>query len=227
MREIVFDTETTGFDPFSGDRIVEIGCVEIDNLVPTGEHFHCYVNPQREVPDSAFKVHGLSAEFLADHPVFGDIADSFLEFISDAQLIAHNASFDMRFINWELENIGKAVISADRAIDTLTMARTKFPGAKNSLDALCSRFGIDNSHRDLHGALLDSEILAEVYLELKGGRQAGLDLGANPKAEINTAAAGEDVQKSVRPHRVFAPSDDEMQSHSNFLDALPEAIWRK
>ena len=219
MREIVFDTETTGFDPDQGDRIVEIGCVELINGLPSGEVFHSYINPERDVPKGAEKIHGLSTTFLQDHPTFGVIVDDFLDFIDDCQLVAHNAEFDFKFINWELKNVGQLPLPLSRMIDTLQMARRKFPGAQNSLDALCKRFKIDNAHRTLHGALLDSEILAEVYLELKGGRQGGLDL-----ARID--ATHEDIIESkIREKRSFPPTDGEKQAHKAFLASITNPIW--
>lgn len=174
MREIVLDTETTGLDPGRGHRIVEIGCVELLNAIPTGEIFHAYLDPRRDIPEEAFRVHGLSAEFLADKPLFADIAGNFLKFAGSAKIIAHNAEFDMRFLNAELALLGIVPIASDRVIDTLALARRKYPGASNSLDALCARFGIDTSRRIKHGALFDAGILAEVYAELTGGRQAAL-----------------------------------------------------
>jgi DNA polymerase-3 subunit epsilon len=177
MREIVLDTETTGFDPEQGDRIVEIGAVELVNHMPTGRTYHQYVNPERAMPEDAFKVHGLGDEFLRDFPVFAAVGQAFLDFAGDARLVIHNAAFDMKFLNAELGWCRLPRLPDDRAIDTLAIARAKFPGAPASLDALCRRFGIDNSRRTRHGALLDSEILAEVYLELIGGRQPGLVLG--------------------------------------------------
>ena len=186
MREIVMDTETTGLDPNTGDRIVEIGGVELFNHMPTGETYHQYINPQRDMPEGAFAVHGLSAEFLSDKPLFADVAQAFLDFVGDSKLVIHNASFDMKFINAELKWIEKPPLPWAQAIDTLAIARKKFPGAQNSLDALCRRFGI-RTERELHGALLDSEILAEVYLELIGGRQPDLVLGAGT-GETSTGA---------------------------------------
>ena len=183
MREIVLDTETTGLDPANGHRIVEIGCVELLNAIPTGETFHVYLDPERDIPMEAFRVHGLSAEFLADKPVFAKIAGDFLKFTGDAKIVAHNAEFDMRFLNAELGLLGIAPIAQNRVIDTLALARRKFPGAANSLDALCARYGIDASRRSKHGALLDAGILAEVYAELTGGRQAAL-VFANGAASI-------------------------------------------
>ena len=188
MREIVLDTETTGLDPGNGHRIVEIGCVELLNAIPTGETFHAYIDPGRDMPEEAFRVHGISAEFLAGKPVFADIAAGFLNFAGDAKIVAHNAEFDMRFLNAELALLGIAPIASDRVIDTLALARRKFPGAANSLDALCARYGIDTSRRSKHGALLDAGILAEIYAELTGGRQAAL-VFAQGAASIGTAAA--------------------------------------
>ena len=219
MREIVFDTETTGFDPDQGDRIVEIGCVELINGLPSGETFHSYINPERDVPKSAEKIHGLSTAFLQDHPTFGVIVDDFLDFIDDSSLVAHNAEFDFKFVNWELKNVGQLPLSLSRMIDTLQLARRKFPGAQNSLDALCKRFKIDNSHRTLHGALLDSEILADVYLELKGGRQGGLDLAANQAEKIEAR------ETKIRDKRSFPPSDEELQAHKKFLAGVTHPIW--
>ena len=203
MREVVLDTETTGLDPLSGHRIVEIGCVELVNHVASGRTYHQYVNPERDMPAEAFRVHGLSEEFLSGHPVFADIADAFVDFIGDAPLVIHNASFDMGFINAELARLKRPSIPMAQAVDTVSMARKKFPGAGASLDALCKRFQIDNTHRDLHGALLDSRLLAEVYLELIGGRQPDLELAAEIQAE---AVA---VEKVVRPPRTHAPLAEE------------------
>src|SRR5919112_990399 len=179
MREIVFDTETTGLNPAGGDRMVEIGCVEIFNRVETGRHFHAYFNPDRDMPFEAQEVHGLTNLFLSDKPRFGDRAEELLDFIEDSPLVAHNASFDFGFLNYELEKCGRPIVSIHRMVDTLTLARSKHPGAKHSLDALCMRFGIDRSHRIKHGALLDAQLLAQVYVELTGGRQIGLGLVAD------------------------------------------------
>ncbi|MCE2841825.1 MAG: DNA polymerase III subunit epsilon, partial [Novosphingobium sp.] len=179
MREIIFDTETTGLDPRSGDRLVEIGCVEMVNRVTTGTTFHCYLNPDRDMPAAAEAVHGLSATFLSDKPRFHEKAAEFLEFIGDSMLVAHNAGFDFGFINMELEKCGLDPLGRERMIDTVALARIRHPGAKNSLDALCTRYGIDRSHRTLHGALLDAELLAQVYVELTGGRQIGLQLAVD------------------------------------------------
>jgi len=225
MREIVFDTETTGLDPKSGDRLVEIGCVEVVNRFPTGRNFHAYINPGRSVPKEAFDVHGLSDEFLADKPRFDDIADAFVAFVGDAQLVAHNASFDMGFINFELKATGRLTFGNERVIDTLMMARRKHPGAPASLDALCSRYGIDRSRRVKHGALLDAELLAEVYLELTGGRQAGLDLSVT----VQSASGGAGGRAVVRqrpeplPPRLTAM---EAETHAAFIAAIGDkALW--
>lgn len=220
VRELIFDTETTGFDPLSGDRLIEIGLVEMIDKNLTGKHYHQYVYPEREVPDAAFRVHGLSTDFLRDKPVFSDIMDEFLEFVGgDSVLVAHNAEFDMRFINWELENAVRPIIPPKRFIDTLAIARAKFPGAANSLDALCKRFGVSNGHRTLHGALLDAEILADVYIELLGGRQAGLDLAVDTGAGLVTR------EKKAREPRSFPVSDDELEAHAAFIQKLGTPIW--
>lgn len=227
-REIVLDTETTGFSPQSGDRVVEIGCVELINHIPTGQTHHTYLNPEREMPESAFKVHGLSDEFLADKPLFADVADAFLAFIGNATLVIHNAEFDMGFLNFELERIGRSQLTND-VVDTVQLARKVHPGARVSLDALCKHHGIDNSRRDLHGALLDSEILAEVYLELLGGRQVGLSLNAldgTGDDEGQAAAATPSRRRPASlPDRLTA---DERAAHDALLDELgEEAIWRR
>lgn len=228
MREIVLDTETTGFKPEEGHRLVEIGCLELVNLIPTGQTFHKYLNPEREVPADAVRVHGLTNAFLADKPKFDEIADAFLEFIGDAPLVIHNATFDMSFINAELFNSGRKPLPKGRAVDTLTMARRMFPGAPASLDALCKRFGVDNSGRKFHGALLDSELLADVYLELKGGRQTGLALAAEAKAAAETIdQAGPALRSRVaRPPRPHAPTDEELAAHGAMVAAMKAAIWR-
>ena len=197
-REIVWDTETTGFEPEAGDRIVEIGAVELSGHVPTGRVFHEYIDPQRDMPQGAFEVHGLSTDFLRGKPLFQEIGAKFLEFVGDAKLVAHNAEFDMKFINAELGWAGLPTIPAERAIDTLAIARRRFPGARNSLDSLCSRFGVDNSAREKHGALLDSEILAEVYLELIGGKQPVLEM-AMPSATSGPATSTGPAAARPRP----------------------------
>ena len=212
MREIVLDTETTGLDPQAGDRIVEIGAVELENHLPTGRTFHKYINPKRDMPAEAYAVHGLSIEFLSDKPVFEAIAGSFNEFIEDARLVIHNASFDMKFINAELGWASLKAIPMAQALDTLDLARRKFPGAQNSLDALCRRFGIDNSAREKHGALLDSELLAEVYLELIGGRQPNFSLEATTTSNSNSA--GTIVARARKTPLPSLLSDDEVSAHT-------------
>lgn len=228
MREIVLDTETTGFDPDSGDRLVEIGAVELKGHMPTGNTYHQYINPEREVPQDAVDVHGLTLDFLRDKPVFSKVASGFVNFIGDAKLVIHNAAFDMKFLNAELKWLGLAPIPWERAIDTLEIARKKFPGSPASLDALCRRFNIDNSARTLHGALLDSEILAEVYLELIGGRQPDLVLSSSPVKSANrgpqkTAILGRRVEEL--PPRL---SEQERTAHAAFVHGMGEiALWRK
>jgi DNA polymerase-3 subunit epsilon len=221
MREIVMDTETTGLDPNSGDRIVEIGGVELWNHLPTGKVYHQYINPMRDMPQGAFDVHGLSAEFLSDKPVFKQIADDFLAFIGEAKLVIHNASFDMKFLNAELSWIEKPKLPLSQALDTLEIARRKFPGAQNSLDALCRRFGIDNSARQLHGALLDSEILAEVYLELIGGRQPDFALGLVGGTDTENANVKGAWKPLPRP-KALPPriTEAEQENHQKFIESL-------
>jgi DNA polymerase-3 subunit epsilon len=220
MREIVLDTETTGFDPESGDRLVEIGCLEIVNYVPTGRTFHRYCNPERDMPEGAFAVHGLSISFLEKHPVFEAIADEFLEFIGDARLVIHNADFDMRFLNAELKRCNRPTLEKERALCTVILSRRKFPGAQASLDALCKRFEIDNSHRTKHGALLDAELLADVYLELMGGRQAGLELAQQVEEQVAAL-----VQRDRREPRPHAASEAELAAHKALLAKLKTPIW--
>ena len=223
MREIVLDTETTGLNPLGGDRIVEIGCIELVNHLATGETYHQYVNPERDMPEGAFAVHGLSAEFLGGHPKFPDIADTFIEFIGESPLIIHNAQFDMGFINAELARMERPPVPMDRSVDTVKMARAKFPFAQASLDALCRRFQIDNSGRELHGALLDAELLAEVYLELIGGRQPDLALpGKSVEVQINNAVKTK-ASWEARPH---GPSREELVAHESFIDGMKDPIWR-
>jgi DNA polymerase-3 subunit epsilon len=224
MREIVFDTETTGFDPASGDRIVEIGCVELVNRFPTGATFHVYLNPERDMPPSAEAIHGLSAEFLSDKPKFAEVAEKFLAFIGDdAKLIAHNAGFDMTFIDYELKKCGLTPPTRDRVIDTLMLARRKHPGGGNKLDDLCARYGIDNSHRTKHGALLDAELLAEVYAELVGGRQANLGLVTATSEEISVVAVAATSRKTKQASHL---SEGEREAHRKFVATLGEkAIW--
>lgn len=222
MREIILDTETTGLDPANGDRIVEIGCVEAQHHIPTGETFHVYVNPERDMPVEAFNVHGLSEEFLADKPVFAEVVGDFMAFIGDAQLVIHNASFDMKFLNAELKRLGFPILPMERSVDTVALARRTFPGAQASLDALCRRFEIDLSRREKHGALLDAELLAEVYLQLRGGRQPDLALAGGEK---KTDAGPAIVQRQARPARAHAPSADELAAHAALVESLNEPIW--
>ena len=230
MREIVLDTETTGFEPSEGHRIVEIGAVELFNHLPTGRTFHVYLNPERSMPKEAFEVHGLGDDFLRDKPLFRQEAQNFLDFVADSKLVIHNASFDMKFLNWELRTHGFPQIPNDRAIDTLMIARSRFPGSPASLDALCRRFGIDNSMREKHGALLDSEILAEVYLELIGGRQPDLVLAPVASTPSRQAGAPDEVW---RPRARPAPlpsrlTEAEAAAHAAFVAKLGDgAIWLK
>lgn len=223
MREIVFDTETTGLDPSQGDRIVEIGCIELVNRVETGRVYHAYFNPQMAMPDIAYQIHGLSDAFLSDKPLFEDCVEDLLDFLEDSPLIAHNAMFDYGFLNAELSGCGRLHISRGRIIDTQQMARTKHPGAKHSLDALCSRYGIDRSHRVLHGALLDAQLLSQLYVELTGGRQIGLDM-ATPVVEA--VAVSEQIAvptaRHVPPH--FA-SAEEIARHRAFVSSLTDPLW--
>lgn len=222
MREIVLDTETTGLDPANGDRIVEIGCVETMHHIATGQSFHVYINPERDMPQEAFNVHGLSEEFLSDKPVFAEIIEDFLAFIGDAPLVIHNAEFDMRFLNAEFKKLGRPLLPRERAIDTVAMARRKFPGAQANLDALCRRFEIDLSRRDKHGALLDAELLADVYLQLCGGLQPGLEL-AGSQAQSDSPVI---VQRQARPARAHAPSPEELAAHARLVESLNEPVWR-
>lgn len=221
MREIVLDTETTGLDPLSGHRVVEIGCVELFNHLATGNSFHCYLNPERDMPPEAEWVHGLSQAFLTDKPLFPSIAEEMLAFIGDAPIIAHNAGFDLGFLNAELRRAGRQLLSSERTIDTVLLARRKFPGAQASLDALCRRFAIDTSERSKHGALLDAQLLSKVYLELVGGREPGLALAGSGRAEVGATAA----VLEVRTARAHAPSASELAAHQTFLGALKNPIW--
>ncbi|MEO6389173.1 MAG: DNA polymerase III subunit epsilon [Croceibacterium sp.] len=227
MREIVFDTETTGLDPQSGDRMVEIGCIEIVNRVPTGRTFHAYFNPDRAMPLAAEQVHGLSDTFLADKQRFHEHVEGLLEFLGDAPLVAHNAQFDFGFLNYELGVCGLEAVDLARMIDTLAIARRRHPGAKHSLDALCTRYGIDRSHRVQHGALLDAELLAQVYVELTGGRQIGLELAADAALgpiELSTFRPRHGEYRAPRPH--FA-SVEELARHKAFLDSFESPLWMR
>lgn len=229
MREIVLDTETTGFEPAEGHRLVEIGCVELFNHMPTGRTYHQYINPDRDMPAEAFAVHGLSEDFLRPQPLFAQIADAFLDFVDGGTLVIHNAAFDMKFLNWELANARKRQLPTDRVVDTLTMARRKFPGSPATLDALCRRFGVDNSNRTLHGALLDSEILAEVYLELIGGRQPDFALGVQQQkqrtSDATTTAWRPRPRPTPLPPRLTAT---ESAAHDALIAKMGDkAIWRR
>ncbi|AEP10771.1 DNA polymerase III subunit epsilon [Micavibrio aeruginosavorus] len=232
MREIVLDTETTGMDPLQGDRLVEIGCVELMNHVPTGRTYHQYINPERSVPAEAVAVHGLDDKFLKDKPVFAEIYTEFLDFIGDdGKLVIHNAEFDVKFLNAELANVGFPGYRLKDVTDTLKVAREKFPGSPASLDALCRRFGIDNSGRELHGALLDAQLLAEVYLELCGGRQHGLGLGAtsgSTQQGRGSVLSGIDpVRRKAREKREFPIPADEAEAHEKLVASLTDAIWKR
>ena len=224
MREIALDTETTGLDPESGHRIVEIGCVEMVGRIKTGESFHVYLNPDRDVPEEAFRVHGISTDFLKDKPRFSEKVDEFLRFIGDSPLVIHNAAFDMKFINAELRKVNREEIPMSRSIDTVIMARKKFPGSPANLDALCKRFNIDLSARTKHGALLDAELLSDVYLELTGGRQAKLSLKAESELVVESGVA---KRTEVLEARVFAANPEELAAHENFLKKIKDAIWNK
>lgn len=225
MREIVLDTETTGFEPDEGHRIIEIGCVELENHIPTGRHLQLYINPEREVPAEAIAIHGITNEFLKDKPVFLEVYTEFAEFIEGAKLVIHNAAFDIKFINHHFQEVGHPPVAWPNVIDTLGMARRKFPGAPANLDALCRRFGIDNTERTFHGALLDSELLAEVYLELIGGRQHGLGLNASRASgdgEEKGVATVNRTKREPRPHTVPA---DELAAHKEMLQNIQNALW--
>jgi DNA polymerase-3 subunit epsilon len=226
MREIAFDTETTGLDPKYGHRVVEIGCVEMINRVATGKVFHKYINPERDVPEDAQAIHGITTEFLADKPIFADVAREFLEFIGDADLVAHNAGFDMKFINFQLEALGLKPISGTRVVDTLATARKMFPGSPASLDALCKRFNIDLGARTKHGALLDAELLANVYLEMTGGRQSSMILDDS----ASKALGGEVEMEIIRvefAQRTFPVTTEERAAHNEFVNGLKNAVWQK
>lgn len=228
MREIVFDTETTGLDPASGDRMVEIGCVEMINRVPSGATFHAYFNPERDMPAAAEAVHGLSSAFLAEKPLFAEQVDELIRFLGDAPLVAHNAGFDFGFLNNELAMIGREPVDRERMIDTVAIARKRHPGAKVSLDALCTRYGIDRSHRVKHGALLDAELLAQVYVELTGGRQIGLELAAEIAVTEVAVAGVSSPHAENRPRReprAHAASPQELARHKEFVDRIENSLW--
>lgn len=227
MREIIFDTETTGLNPAAGDRMVEIGCIELFNRIETGRTFHAYFNPCRPMPTEAEAVHGLTDIFLSDKPHFSEKAEELLEFLGDAPLIAHNASFDFGFLNHELGLCARDPICMSRMIDTLVLARSKHPGAKHSLDALCARFGVDRSHRVKHGALLDAQLLAHVYVELTGGRQIGLSLSQVVRSTEIEASTQVTARTIIRPARPHAPSDEERTRHRSFIARLANPLWER
>ena len=222
MREIVLDTETTGMDPAQGDRLVEIGCVELINGLPTGKHYHVYINPERDIPAEATAVHGITNEFVKDKPTFGEVVGEFFDFIGNDMLVIHNASFDVKFLNAEFKMFGFPSLDRRRVLDTLQMAREKFPGSPASLDALCRRFGIDNSSRTFHGALLDSQLLGEVYLELTGGRQGGLDI-LSEQASLESTIV---VERAYREPRSFPLSEEETAAHGALLEKLKNPLWK-
>ena len=230
MREIVFDTETTGLNPLTGDRMVEIGCVELFNRVETGRTFHAYFNPQRSMPAGAEAVHGLSDAFLSDKPLFDHLAEDLLDFLGDCPLVAHNASFDFGFLNHELAQCGRPLVCMTRMVDTLAIARTRHPGAKHSLDALCSRYGVDRSVRIKHGALIDAQLLAQCYVELTGGRQIGFSLAdsivVEEKVEAN-AGSGATLTIQIRAPRPHAPTEEELLAHAAFLNGIADPIWHR
>ncbi len=224
MIEIVLDTETTGISPAKGHRMVEIGCVEIENYVPTGRIYHQYINPERDMPEEAFRVHGLSSEFLADKPTFGEVVKDFLAFIGEDRLVIHNVAFDMGFINYQISKQGFKKIPLTRCLDTVKMARQKFPGARASLDALCQRFKVDNSNREKHGALLDAELLAEVYLNLRGGRQPSM----NVEVKKDNSQLIAQLNRVPVAARAFTIKQEEQQAHRQFVqDDITDAIWQK
>jgi DNA polymerase-3 subunit epsilon len=227
MREIVFDTETTGLNPAGGDRMVEIGCIEIVNRVETGRTYHAYFNPERGMPFEAQEVHGLTNLFLSDKPRFSETAEALLDFLEDSPLVAHNAGFDFGFLNHELQKCGRGPVSMHRMVDTLQLARMKHPGAKHSLDALCMRFGIDRSHRVKHGALLDAQLLAQVYVELTGGRQIGLGLVAEAGTVTVQTSAGPIIVREPRPPRPHAALAEELERHRAFIAKLVNPLWER
>ena len=235
MREIALDTETTGISPRDGHRIIEIGALELMHHLPTGRKLHLYINPEREIDDGAVAVHGITSDFLADKPTFADIVDEFMAFVGDDPIVIHNASFDMGFINAELKRLDQPALPMEQSIDTLMMARKKFPGAQAKLDALCRRFEIDNSHRDPHGALVDADLLASVYIELLGGRQPGLSLESDSQNQAADQGAPNSIDpdlsfhldaRPMRPIRAHAPTADELKAHAKFLEELKNPIWK-
>ena len=221
MREVVLDTETTGLDPKMGHRIIEIGAIELVNYIPTDRQYHCYINPERDIDEGALKVHGLSEDYLREFGTFDKIVDEFLAFINNDPLIIHNAPFDISFLNTELVRYGYNIIENVRVIDTLPMARTKFPGAQVNLNALCRKYNINNTHRNLHGALVDADLLASVYLELIGGKQPGLTLIAEQMANYDDKP----LIKTDRPRRIAKTNSKELEAHKKFVKTIPNAIW--
>jgi DNA polymerase-3 subunit epsilon len=226
MREVIFDTETTGLDPQGGDRLVEVGCIEMVNRVETGRTFHCYFNPERAMAAAAEAIHGLGDAFLADKPLFSSKALELLEFLGDSPLVAHNAGFDFGFLNMELARCGLEPLGRERMVDTVAMARVRHPGAKNSLDALCTRYGIDRSHRTRHGALLDAELLCQVYVELTGGRQIGLELAAESHEVTAGSVTRVAVTRTYRKPRPHAADAAELAAHQAFLETIAAPLWR-
>ncbi len=226
MKEIVLDTETTGMDPHDGDKIIEIGCVELINHVPSGKTLQLYINPERDIPAEATAVHGITDEFVKDKPVFSQVYSEFMEFIEGGKLVIHNAEFDMKFINYELGQVGHPAIGWTNVIDTLGMARKKFPGSPASLDALCRRFSIDNTERTYHGALLDSELLAEVYLELLGGRQHGLGLAAETAKTQQAEKKAVNAKRKLREPRAHTASAEELAAHNELLEKVKDPLWK-
>ncbi len=222
MKRIVLDIETTGLDPRQGHKIVEIGCIELDNNYPTGNYFQQYINPDREIPEEAFRIHGLTKEFLADKPLFSDIAQKLLGFISEGELVIHNAKFDVGFLNYELELSSNTNLKNFRVIDTLLLARKMFPGAANNLDALCRRYNIDTSKRKKHGALLDAELLADVFLEMNGGRQQGINLKFENKIKARNLI---NTKSSVYSKKIVSPSKEEVLEHQNILQNIKNNFW--
>lgn len=228
MREIVLDTETTGLDPSQGHRIVEIGCVELINHVPTGKEYHTYIDPERDMPAEAEQIHGITAAMLEGKPKFGEIAADFLAFIGESKLVIHNAAFDIKFLNAELDLIGQDPLPISRAVDTLLIAQQRFPGAQASLDALCRRFNIDLTARDKHGALIDCHLLAQVYLELAGGRQPGLELAADSEEDEIVVPAQERPRREPRAHLTTGLlTDEERARHEAFVEKLNQPLWRQ
>ncbi len=232
MREIILDTETTGLSAKDGHRVVEIGCVEVVNYVATGQTFHRYLNPERDMPAEAAAIHGLTEDFLADKPIFTQVVEEFLAFLGESRLVIHNAAFDMGFLNAELERAGFLALPPSRALDTVELARRQFPGMRNSLDALCERFGIDKSARSFHGALLDAELLAEVYLELRGGRQPALLMEAGAIATATSSATDASITdtsrfRAFRAPRPHAPTEAELAAHAAALEKIKNPLWRQ